>query len=482
MKILLVSSEVAPFAKTGGLADVAGSLPAVLKAAGCEVAVFTLLYRETKKGDFNIKPIKKGIKAELIKAKFDFSLHHRNKDGVDFYFIEKDEFYNRDFIYGTPEYEYPDNAIRFGFFANATLAAAAEIGFKPDIIHCNDWQSGLIPFYLKHKSKNLKFFSGTKTLFSVHNLAYQGLFAKDAMEDVGVGYDFFTFESLEFYGKFSFIKSGLLYSDAISTVSKGYGREILRKEYGCGLEGLLNSRKDDIYGILNGADYSQWNPETDKFITANYSQSNLAGKKECKKDLLTHMKLPINENIPLLGIVSRLAHQKGIDIIAESIKAIINLGCYLVILGTGEEKYHKLLTGLAKQYPNNLAVDIAFDNALAHKIEAGCDMFLMPSRYEPCGLNQMYSLKYATIPVVRATGGLDDTIIDYTQKPKEGNGFKFQKATSEDFLTALEKAVNVYKDKENWQKLMIRAMKFDFSWKHSAQEYIKLYNKICPAK
>ncbi len=478
MKILLVSSEVEPFAKTGGLADIAGSLPLALKSLGCDTKIFTPYYRETKKGGFNIKLIKKDIETELGNASFDFSLYHCKKDRVDFYFIEREEFFNRDFLYGTPSGNYPDNAVRFAFFANAVLRSAQTLNFKPDIIHCNDWQTALIPFYIKYKLKDLDFFKDTKTLFTVHNLAYQGLFAKEAMPQVGVSYEFFTMDTLEFYGNFSFIKSGLLYSDAISTVSKGYAKEMLTKEHGCGLEGLLKLRKGDIYGIINGVDYSQWNPETDKFIKTHYDKKFLQNKAGCKQDLLEQTKLDVPLNAPLLGVIGRLAHQKGIDIIADSMKDIIELGCNLIILGAGDEKYQKLLTALAEKYPKNLSVRIAFDNPLAHKIEAGCDMFLMPSRYEPCGLNQMYSLKYGTIPVVRATGGLDDTIIDYTQNPKDGNGFKFKGANPKDFLSALKRAVSVYKNRGDWQKLMIRAMGFDFSWKNSAQEYIELYERM----
>ncbi len=480
LKVLIVSSEVAPFAKTGGLADVAGALPLALKSSGCNIKVFTPFYRETKNGNFNIEILEKNIKAELIGSNLVFSLYKCRKKGVDFYFVEGEKFFDRDFLYGTPSGDYPDNAIRFAFFANAVLSSAIKINFKPDIIHCNDWQTALIPFYLKYKLKNLRFFANTKTLFTVHNLAYQGLFARETMPKVGVDYEFFTMHALEFYGNFSFIKSGLLYSDAISTVSNGYAREILTKERGCGLEGLLSLRKNDIYGIVNGVDYSEWNPASDKFIKTNYDKKSLKNKRICKQDLLAQMKLSAPENAPLLGIISRLAHQKGIDIIADSMKDIVKMGCYLVILGRGDEKYQKLLFTLSKKYSKNLAVRIAFDNPLAHKIEAGCDMFLMPSRYEPCGLNQMYSLKYGTIPVVMATGGLDDTVIDYTQEPKNGNGFKFKEANRAGFLQTLKRAVFVYKNKKTWQKLMLRAMEFDFSWKHSAKEYIKLYNKINP--
>ena len=309
-------------------------------------------------------------------------------------------------------------------------------------------------------------------------MAYQGLFPEKVMPEIGIDREFFIPDKLEFYGKISFMKSGILYSDAISTVSKGYAREILTKEFGCGLDGLLNLRKSDLYGILNGADYAVWNPKTDGYIKAAYDAKKPENKVKCKKDLVAQMKLKASGDTPLLGVISRLAGQKGIDVIAESADEIVGLGCGLVILGAGDEKYHKLLKALARKYPKDIAVKIAFDNALAHKIEAGSDMFLMPSRYEPCGLNQMYSLKYGTIPVVNAVGGLDDTIIDYNQNHKGGNGFKFNQVNKAAFIDALKRALVVYRNKKEWKNLVIKAMGFDFSWKESAKEYIKLYSLI----
>jgi len=475
LKVLIASSEVAPFAKTGGLADVAGSLPLTLGSSGCDVKVILPYYRQIKKQDFGIKLLKANIKAELGAKAVNFSLYYCQREKVDFYFIENDKYFDRDFLYGTPSGDYSDNAVRFGFFANAALDSMAAINFNPDIIHCNDWQTALIPFYLKYKFRDLKSFTNTKTLFTVHNLAYQGLFPRQVMPEIGVDDEFFIPDRLEFYGKLSFIKSGILYSDAVSTVSNGYAREILTKEFGCGLDGLLNMRKNDLYGILNGADYSEWNPKIDRYIKAAYDAKNLENKTKCRKDLITQMKLKISIDTPLLGVISRLAGQKGIDLIAESAGEIINLGCSLVILGTGDEKHHKLLRALARKYPKYIAVKIAFDNPLAHKIEAGSDMFLMPSRYEPCGLNQMYSLKYGTIPVVTAVGGLDDTIVDYTQNRKMGNGFKFNKANKADFIDALKRALSVYQNKKEWKELVLKAMGFDFSWTKAAKEYIRLY-------
>lgn len=474
-KVVLVSPEVAPFAKTGGLADVAGSLPLALKSFGCDVCVFLPYYRQVKSKDFTIKLLKKKMIVKIGNSNVTFSLHVCKRKGVEFYFIEKDKYFDREFLYGTAKGDYLDNAARFSFFAQAVLRSVVDLDLNPDIIHCNDWQTALVPFHLRHRLQDFGSINNARVLFTVHNMAYQGVFSKEIMPQIDIGYEFFTPETLEFYGKLNFMKAGIIYSDAISTVSKGYAREILTKEYGCGLDGLLGVRKDDLYGIINGADYSDWNPATDKFIKVNYGNEGLEGKTKCKKDLMLHMKIRADMDVPLLGVVSRLAGQKGIDIIVDSVPEIIKLGCSLVILGQGDEKYHKLLVELSKRYPKNIAIKIAFNNPLAHKIEAGCDMYLMPSRYEPCGLNQIYSLKYGTIPVVRATGGLDDTITDYSLDEANGNGFKFIRAEAGDFLNALKKAVCVYRDRKRWKRLMLRAMEYDFSWENSAREYIKVY-------
>lgn len=478
LKILLASPEAAPFAKTGGLADVAGILPLELKALGCEVKTFLPYYRQVKEQPLKATLLKKSLKVKLGDSDIAFSLYSCKSGKANFYFIKNDRYYDRDFLYGTASGDYPDNAVRFALFANAVLKSAVTMGFRPDVLHLNDWQTGLIPFYLKRGGRYEEFFKKTKTLFTIHNLAYQGLFPREDMPKVGIGYEFFTPDTLEFYGKFSLMKAGILYADAISTVSKGYAREMLTKEFGCGLDGLLRTRSNDLYGIINGVDYSQWDPGVDGFIASQYDKKNLRNKTKCKKDLLSLMKLKVPPEAPLLGVVSRLAEQKGIDIIVESADEMIKLGCNLVILGTGEREIHKLLLMLAHRHPGNVAVKITFDNALAHKIEAGCDMFLMPSRYEPCGLNQMYSLKYGTIPVVRAVGGLDDTIIDYTGNRSAGNGFKFDQASAEDMIGALKRALSVYRNKPEWKKLVARGMGLDFSWKHSAGEYLKVYNKM----
>ena len=478
LKIILAASESLPFVKTGGLADVIGSLASTFKSLDQEVVIFLPYYQQIKEQGFKLKRIKKDLVADFGQWDSKFSLYHCKKNKLDFYFIKKDEYFKREFFYGPPGADYPDNALRFGFFSNAVLSSAVALDFKPDIIHCNDWQTGLIPFYLKYKLGDSQVFSDTKTLFTIHNLAYQGLFPKEILPKLGVGREFFTPEAIEFYGKVNFMKSGILYSDFISTVSKGYAREILTKEFGCGLQGLLCLRKSYLYGIVNGVDYSNWNPASDKFIKANYDSQSLQNKAKCKLDLLAEMKLPLNLDTPLLGFVGRLVEQKGIDVIAGAASYIKKSGCNLVILGTGDKKYVKILRELKAKYRKNIAVKIDFNDTLAHKIEAGSDIFLMPSRYEPCGLNQMYSLKYGTLALVSAVGGLSDTIVDYNQNPARGCGFKLERIKVSDFRKTLKRALIVYKNRREWSRIVKQAMGLDFSWEKSAKEYLKVYNLI----
>lgn len=478
MNIAFCASEVDPFAKTGGLADVAGHLPIALSLLGHRVKVFLPYYKEIKQKDFDIKLAQHGLGVKLGAIYYSFSLYSYETSGVIFYFIERNDFFVRDYIYGTPSGDYGDNAKRFAFFSKAVLRSIEALNFECDVIHCNDWQTALIPFYLRFDPVNKPYFENTVSLFTIHNLAYQGVFPKETLPELGIDYKFFTHESLEFYDKVCFIKAGLIYSNMLSTVSKAYAKEILTGEYGWGLDSLLNHKKDKIYAIMNGVDYSVWSPQKDKFIKENFDKNSLDKKIVCKQDLLDYVGLKMPLDKPLLGIVSRLVEQKGIDIIANSVGELVRLGCNLVVLGLGEGRFINTLKSLEQKYPDRLSINIKYDNVLSHKIEAGSDMYLMPSRYEPCGLNQMYSLKYGTIPIVRATGGLDDTIIDYAKDSINGNGFKFQNANPSDFMTAIKNALTIYKNKKEWENLLKRVMELDFSWEHSAKEYIKLYDLI----
>jgi starch synthase len=478
LEVIFAASEAAPFSKTGGLADVMGSLPEALSSAGVKVGVFLPYYRHSRQAKFNVKLLLKKVKVTLGLRDIYFSLYHCVWEGVNFYFINKKEYFDREHLYGGSLGDYSDNALRFAFFSQAVLSSLKALEISPDVIHCNEWQTALIPFYLKNVLSQRKNFPKTKVLFTIHNLAYQGIFSSKALYGVGIQQSFYTPDKLEFYGQISFIKAGILYSDVLNTVSKTYSREILTRESGFGLEGLLQSRSSDIYGIINGVDYSKWNPETDKFIKAHYNSKNLAKKAECKKELLARFKMDLDTGRPLCGIISRLAEQKGIDILIKSFSGLKDLGCSLIVLGKGEERYERVFKSLSQQYPRNIDTHIGFDEPLAHKIEAGCDMYFMPSRYEPCGLNQMYSLRYGTIPVVRSVGGLEDTVVDYQQHPARGNGFKFRNLDSYSFLKAVSSARGVYEDKKTWKRIMARAMKADFSWNNSALEYIKLYKKM----
>ncbi len=476
MKILFASSEVFPFARTGGLADVIGSLPLALSKKGHTSSIILPFYKCVRE-NFSPSLFKKGLTVKIQDKDESFNLYLLKQDNVNVYFVEKDEYYKRDYLYGTPEGDYPDNALRFGFFAKAICSSIPYIG-RQDILHCNDWQTALVPLYIKLFHKKDKNFADTKIIFTIHNMAYQGLFEKEVMTSLGIPGELFSMDGIEFYGRINFMKGGIIYSDAITTVSEGYKREILTQEFGCGLDRLLRTRKKDIYGIVNGVDYSVWNPATDKFIVKKYTKDDISHKAECKKDLLKEFGIKYNPERPLIGMITRLAEQKGMDLVANSMEEILKLGVDFVILGFGDQNYNNMFESLSKKHKSNLGVRIDFDNALSHKIEAGCDMFLMPSRYEPCGLNQLYSLKYATVPIVRAVGGLDDTIQNFKPSTKKGNGFKFKDASSKALLEAIKEAVNVFKDKELWQHLINNGLSCDYSWASSAEKYETLYKKI----
>ena len=483
MKVILVSPEIVPFAKTGGLADVAGALPQALSKLGHEVHVFMPLYRHVVDGGFDL---------EATGVELSFPVYHRRQKGVVWksffpgtsvpvYFVEHDGFFYRRQLYGDARGAYSDNSERFAFFSRAVVEAVVALGLEPDIFHMNDWQSALIAAYLKTVFAGGPVLGGTASLLTIHNLAYQGLFPKWEFNFTGLRWEHFNWKELEYHGKANFLKGGIVFADLINTVSKKYSREIQTAEFGAGLEAVLSARSDDLFGILNGVDYGSWNPATDSLIPANYTPADTSGKARCKAELQKINDLPQKPGVPLVGIVSRLADQKGFDILGESIEEIMKLGMQLVVLGTGEQKYHDLFRKIAEMHPEKTGINIRYDNKLAHMIEAGSDIFLMPSRYEPCGLNQMYSLKYGTVPVVRATGGLADTITDCTEKTlKEGsaNGFSFSKYGAAELVKTLRRAVETCAKKPKvWKKLVATGMNQDFSWDRSAREYVSLYEK-----
>jgi starch synthase len=477
IKVLFVSPEVVPFAKTGGLADVAGSLPQALKKLGCDVRLVLPLYRMVRQGNFPLKkrladlPVRLGGR-ELAVEIYESEL----AEGLPVYFVERDEFFDRSYLYGTPRGDYFDNDQRFTLFCNAVLALAEALPFQPDLFHGHDWQAGLIPALLHFRRRRDPFWAGTASLFTIHNIAYQGLFEPDILPLAGLPWEAYSPSGLEYYGAVNLLKSGIVYSQIINTVSRKYSQEIQTGEYGYGLEGILTYRRADLFGIVNGVDYESWNPQTDPLIAAAYAPDRLQGKEACKADLLREFNLAPEQGArPVLGVISRLADQKGFDLLAAVMDRLLQQEISLVILGTGEEKYHKLFSELAAKHPRKIGLRLAYDNALAHKIEAGSDMLLMPSRYEPCGLNQIYSLKYGTIPIVRATGGLDDTIIPFDRETKRGTGFKFHEYRADDFWQTLAEALAVYRNADQWQTLMRNAMAADYSWENSAREYVRLY-------
>lgn len=461
MKIAICASEVVPFAKTGGLADVAGALPLALGELGQDVIVVMPGYKEIQNSCLTAgrQKLKEGVSYSIISK------------NIKVYFIENDKYFNRDGLYGDKSGDYKDNLDRFSYYCRRTLDLLKEINFKPDIIHVHDWQAALVLVYLKTLYKKDPLYKNTGTILTIHNIGYQGLFAKEEFPKMGLDWSLFNIEILEFYGKINILKGGIVFSDIINTVSPTYSKEIQTKEFGFGLEGVLSKRKQSVFGVLNGLDYSIWNPETDKLIVKNYSSLNLQDKYKNKEELQRICKLPIKMDIPLLGIVSRLAEQKGFDILASSIEAICKMDLQLVILGTGDLKYHIILEDLAKKFPKVISLHLKFDNPLAHKIYAGSDIFLMPSKYEPCGLGQMISLRYGTLPLVFKTGGLADTVT-------KDNGFVFDKYRKEDLIKTVEKAIQTFKNKKIWLELIQRAMQYNFSWQESAKQYLKLYEAM----
>ncbi|OGP80123.1 MAG: starch synthase [Deltaproteobacteria bacterium RBG_16_49_23] len=484
LRILLATPEAVPFAKTGGLADVAGALPKFLQPLGCEVILVMPYYRMVKQSGLPLQYLGEGIEVPLRDETLRAEIYQGRLDkDIPVYFIGRDEFFDREYLYSTPKGDYFDNAERFIFFTRAVLHFAHHIQFSPDVIHHHEWQTGLIPAYLRSIYSNDPLFTRTATVFTIHNIAYQGLFKREKLSLTGLPREMYNPEGIEFWERINLMKAGIVYADAINTVSQKYSEEIQSPEYGYGLEGILRKRKEDLYGILNGVDYQDWDPSHDSHLIARYDLNDLSGKRECKKDLLKEFGLPpALEKAPLLGMISRLADQKGFDLLAEIIDQLFTFDIGFVLLGTGEQKYHDLFNQIARKYPQKAGIRIAYDDRLAHKIEAGADLFLMPSKYEPCGLNQIYSLKYGTIPVVRATGGLDDTIIHYDPSTGLGNGFKFARYDAKDFLNQIKTAIALYAQPERWTKITRNAMASDFSWRKSAEAYLQLYRKALEKK
>jgi starch synthase len=484
-EIVFVASEMVPYCKTGGLADVVGALPIQLSRLGANVTAILPYYRSVA-----LWAEQKGRDPEILVDRLPFFLPGytgeacvralKEPTGVTVLFIDYPSAYDRAELYTEDGQDYEDNLTRFAVFSKAALEACKALGIRPDIVHAHDWQGSMVPVYLKTHYRSDPFFEQTHSVLTIHNLGYQGRFPSDQFPAVDLPWDYFRPEGLEYFGQVNVLKAGILFADQITTVSPTYAKEIQTNDYGAGLDGVLASRADRLTGILNGVDYSSWDPRHDSHIPARFWVDSLDGKWKCRKELRREVGLPDSRG-PLIGMIGRLAEQKGFELVLGAIKDIVLMGCQLVVLGTGEPRYHQALEEATKEYPESVAVRLMFSNPLAHLIEAGSDIFCMPSRYEPCGLNQMYSLRYGTVPVVTATGGLKDTVKAYTPARLEkgqATGFVISKPSARGLASTLRKASNLFRQEpETWRRLMIAGMNEDFGWPSQAKKYMNLYKK-----
>jgi starch synthase len=480
MHIVFAASECVPFAKTGGLADVVGALPPQLVKLGHQVTVYLPLYAGAK------AHIEGQWKYAVQSITIPFEWYNRfvgivdggKRNGVQYYFIDCPDLFDRQGLYGTRDGDYPNNWERFGLYCRAVLEAAKLLGV-PDVFHVHDWQAALIPVYLRTTYSRDPMLKSAGVVLTIHNAGYQGWFPPPTTERLLFPWEIFTMDKVEQFDTFNFLKGGIVYSDMLTTVSRKYAEEIQTPEFGEKLDATLRHRANDLVGILNGVDYTQWDPATDGNLAAHFSSEDLAGKKECRADLLHAFGLEkISDSTPILGIVSRFVPQKGIDFVGEIAGRLSDRDLALVVLGTGEARYERFFRDWAFWHKTNVAVQIRYDDALAHKIEAGSDIFLMPSRYEPCGLNQIYSMKYGTVPVVRATGGLEDTIQEWNRELRTGTGFKFEGLSADGFLAAIDRALSVFQEKDEWKQLMRNGMTRNYGWEQPAREYAEMYEAV----
>jgi starch synthase len=480
MHIVFAASECVPFAKTGGLADVVGALPPELKKLGHEVTVYLPLYagvRSHIEGEWKYAARSITIPFEYYN-RFVGIVDGGKREGVQIYFVDCPDLYDRQGLYGTREGDYPNNWERFGLYCRAVLEAAKLLGV-PDVFHVHDWQAALIPVYLRTTYAFDPMLSRAGVVLTIHNAGYQGWFPPATTERLLFPWEIFTMDKLEQFDMFNFLKGGLVYSDMLTTVSRKYAEEIQTPEFGEKLDGLLHQRAADLRGILNGVDYTQWDPATDGNLAAHYTPEDFQGKRECRADLLHAFGLEkVADSTAVIGIVSRFATQKGFDLVAAAGDRLTERDAVVVALGTGEPVYERFFRDWAFRNPGQVAVQIRYDDALAHKVEAGSDIFLMPSRYEPCGLNQIYSLKYGTVPVVRATGGLDDTIENWDPMMGTGTGFKFAGLSPDELLAAIDRALKAFPDKNGWRRLMRNGMEQNYGWERPAREYAAVYEEV----
>jgi starch synthase len=479
MKILFAASECVPYAKTGGLADVAAALPAALREKGVDARVIMPRYRAIPTEGLTeaIGGLAVPVSTRTVWGKV---LQGATGDGVPIYFLDQPQYFDRAGLYVDGGKDYADNAERFIFFSRAIVEFCRKSGFTPDVIHCNDWFTGLVPVYLKTLYAKDKAVREIRTVFSIHNLAYQGVFWHYDMHLTGFPWSLFRFDRLEFYGKLNFLKGGLVFADAITTVSERYSREIRTPEFGCGLDPILTQRADALTGIVNGVDYGVWNPASDPHLADRYDADRLDAKLACKRDLQRLNNLPESDAM-LIGIIGRMIDQKGFDLISQGFEQLMAMGVQVVLLGTGEDRYHEFFRDVARKHPLQTGINLTFSDELAHKIEAGADVFLMPSRFEPCGLNQLYSLRYGTPPVVRSIGGLADTVTEWNPKTGEGTGFLFETYDLAAMLEAIRRAHAAFGDRAQWRALQANGMRQDWSWASSAGRYLDVYGKILGA-
>jgi starch synthase len=476
MRITFAASEGVPYSKTGGLADVIGALPKAVAAMGHDVKVFLPRYRQTK-----LKQERVAI-ANLTVPMQDYLLFCQiidggKHDGVQFYFVDHPEFSYRDDLYGDARGDYADNAERFTMFCRAVIESSKRLGV-PDVFHVHDWQTSLIPVLLRNLYPLDSDFSHTGTVLTIHNIGYQGLFDKSVMPKLLLPWSLFTMNALEFYDKVNFLKGGIAFADYVTTVSRTYAKEIQTYEYAFGLADTVRRRRDRVVGIVNGVDYGEWDPATDRYIPEKFSTDDLSGKAKCKLALLEEYGVAKDKaDWPVVGVISRFAAQKGFDLMEAALPQLLAEDMVLVVLGTGEKHYEEMFAKLRRRFPDRLYVKIAYDNRLAHLVEAGSDIFLMPSHYEPCGLTQIYSMRYGTVPVVRATGGLEDTVEQWNPKTGTGTGFKFAGYQPRELRAAMREAIASFEQKDGWERLMLNGMKENFSWTAPAREYVGVYEK-----
>jgi starch synthase len=478
MRILIVSPEANPFARSGALAEVIYGLSKALAQKGNQVTVVLPFYRQVKESGKNFTPIGKSLSIPLSFKTLTAEVYATwITPELNYYFIKQDSLYDRDGLYGTPFGDYQDNAERFIFFSRAVpeLLNALELEF--DVCNCHEWQTGLVPLYFRTLYQNSPFCKSLPTVYTVHNVGYQGIFWHYDMALTGLGWEYFTPQLLEFYGKLNLEKGGLVSADIVTTVSRQYRQEILTPDFGFGLEGVFQDRAADLFGILNGVDYENWDPSHDKHLAATYDINNPAGKQSCKLDLIKHFGLKIALEQPLIGMTTRLNERKGLDLVQEIMPRLVEAKIGFVLQGTGEERYQYAFSELKNRYPDQVGIEIGYSSGLAHKIIAGADIFLMPSRYEPCGLDQLYCLRYGTIPVVRAVGGLEETIVEYDPAGGRGTGFKFSKFDPEEFWNSIQRALSLYSNPPAWEQIRRRAMQQEFSWSQAAANYLNVYEK-----